>query len=170
VQGIAAELRPGVLDSLGLRSALEFEARRFQERTGTACVVRPATVEMPPLSAEINTALFRIFQECLTNVARHARATRVDVVLESAGDEVHLCVSDNGRGMRDIERVATESLGLLGVRERVKLLGGDVTFSSTEGSGTTIDLRVPRGLEMHSPPDGNEISAMRLHRTADRPA
>ncbi|HEX8680381.1 MAG TPA: PAS domain S-box protein, partial [Chthoniobacterales bacterium] len=170
VQGIAAELRPGVLDTLGLRSALEFEARRFQERTGTTCIVRPATAKMPALSPEITTALFRIFQECLTNVARHASATRVDVVLEIAGDEVHLCVNDNGRGMRDIERVAAESLGLLGVRERVKLLGGDVSFSSAEGSGTTIDLRVPRGLEMDSPPDEDEISATRRHSTADQQA
>lgn len=143
VQGIAAELRPGVLDTLGLRSALEFEARRFQERTGTMCVIKPATGEMPPLDPDVTTALFRIFQECLTNIARHAGATRVEVMLELLGDEVHLCVSDNGRGMADIERASFESLGLLGIRERVNLLGGTVSFRSSEKSGTTISLRVP---------------------------
>jgi two-component system sensor histidine kinase UhpB len=142
VQGIAAELRPGVLDSLGLKSALEFEARRFQERTGTECVVE-ASVEIPPLSPEVTTALFRIFQECLTNVARHSGATLVNVVLEPAGNQVHLRVSDNGRGMRDIQRASVDSLGLLGISERAKLLRGAVSFSSAEARGTTIDVQVP---------------------------
>lgn len=142
VQGIAADLRPGILDSLGLASALEFEARRFRERTGTLCVVdRPE--EMPPLSPEVTTSLFRIFQECLTNVARHSAATRVDVMLKLTDGEVALTVEDNGRGMRDIQRAADESLGLLGISERVKLLGGKVSFSSVEEHGTTVDVRVP---------------------------
>jgi PAS domain S-box-containing protein len=143
VQGIAAELRPGLLDTLGLRSALEFEARRFEERTGTPCAVTAAG-EMPALSPEIATVLFRIFQESLTNISRHSGATRVEVLLDLEEDDVHLRVADNGRGMLDIERVSTESLGLLGIRERVNLLGGAVSFSSEEGSGTTIDVRVPQ--------------------------
>jgi PAS domain S-box-containing protein len=143
VQGIAADLRPGVLDALGLASALDFEARRFQERTGTPCTVEHPE-EMPPLSADVTTSLFRIFQECLTNVARHSAATEVDVMLKPDGDEVILCVADNGRGMRDIDRVAVESLGLLGITERVKLLGGNVSFSSVEERGTTVVVRLPQ--------------------------
>lgn len=142
VQGIAADLRPGILDSLGLASALEFEARRFRERTGTPCVVhRPE--DMPPLSPDVTTSLFRIFQECLTNVARHSAATRVDVVLKLTDHDVTLIVKDDGRGMPDIERAAGKSLGLLGISERVRLLGGKVTFSSAEGHGTTVDVRLP---------------------------
>jgi PAS domain S-box-containing protein len=154
VQGIAAELRPGVLDTLGLKSALEFEARRFYERTGTKCVVK-APSRIPPLSAEVTTALFRIFQECLTNIARHSGATAVEVVLELVENDVHLCVADNGRGMREIERVAVDSLGLLGISERAKLLRGDVMFSSTEGGGTTIDVRVPYVVDNGSSSNGH---------------
>ena len=143
VQGIAADLRPGILDALGLAHALDFEARRFQERTGTPCTVEHPE-EMPVLSADVTTSLFRIFQECLTNVARHSAATEVDVTLKPEGDEVILCVADNGRGMRDIERVAVESLGLLGITERVKLLGGNVSFSSAEKRGTMVVVRLPQ--------------------------
>ena len=143
VQGIAADLRPGILDALGLASALDFEARRFQERTGTPCFVEHPE-EMPALSADVTTSLFRIFQECLTNVARHSAATRVEVKLKPQGDEIILSVADNGRGMPDIERAAVESLGLLGITERVKLLGGNVSFSSVEEHGTRIVVRLPQ--------------------------
>jgi signal transduction histidine kinase len=103
---------------------------------------------MPPLSADVTTSLFRIFQECLSNVARHSAATEVDVVLKAQSDEVILCVSDNGRGMRDIDRVAVESLGLLGITERVKLLGGNVSFSSAEEQGTTVIVRLPQNSQV----------------------
>jgi signal transduction histidine kinase len=99
---------------------------------------------MPPLSADVTTSLFRIFQECLTNVTRHSAATEVEVMLKPDGDEVILCVADNGCGMRDIDRVAVESLGLLGITERVKLLGGNVSFSSVEKRGTTVIVRLPQ--------------------------
>jgi signal transduction histidine kinase len=147
VQGIAADLRPGILDALGLASALDFEARRFQERTGTPCLVQHPE-EMPALSADVTTSLFRIFQECLTNVARHSAATEVEVKLEPDADEIILCVADNGRGMHDIERVAVESLGLLGITERVKLLGGNVSFSSLEERGTTVVVRLPQNSQV----------------------
>ena len=142
VQAIATDLRPGVLDTLGLAAALSFEARRFEERTGTRCRVE-APPELPPLSRDVTTALFRIFQECLTNVARHSGATEVHVSLHTAGGEVHLCIADNGCGIADVERVASESLGLVGIKERVALLGGRVSFGSRPGDGTTVELRLP---------------------------
>ncbi len=147
VQAIATDLRPGVLDTLGLAAALEFEARRFQERTGTACMVE-GPPELPRLSQEVTTALFRIFQECLTNVARHSGATRVDAVLEKGEGEVCLCITDNGCGIADIEKVAAESLGLVGITERVTLLGGQVSFSSPTGNGTTVRVRLPQLAEV----------------------
>ena len=150
VQAIAADLRPNVLDSLGLAAALEFEARRFQETTGITCNVhRPA--EMRPISVDVNTALFRIAQECLTNVARHAGAKEVDLLLEELDGELRLRVRDNGRGIGDISRAGAGSLGLLGIRERVALLGGKVSFSSEEGGGTTVDVRLPRGGTLADP-------------------
>ncbi len=147
VQAIATDLRPSVLDTLGLAAALEFEARRFQERTGTECVV-DGPPELPRLSQEVTTALFRIYQECLTNVARHSGATRVDAILEKGEGEVCLRVTDNGCGMADIERVAAESLGLVGITERVTLLGGQVSFSSTIGNGMTVKVRLPQLAEV----------------------
>lgn len=147
VQAIATDLRPGVLDTLGLTAALAFEARRFQERTGTSCVVE-GPPELPPLSQDVTTALFRIYQECLTNVARHSGATRVDAILEKGGGEVCLRVADNGCGIADIEKVAAESLGLVGITERVTLLGGQVLFSSTVGNGMTVKVRIPQLAEV----------------------
>ncbi len=147
VQAIATDLRPGVLDTLGLTVALAFEARRFQERTGTTCVVE-GPPELPRLSQEVTTALFRIFQECLTNVARHSGATQVDAVLEKGEGEVCLHVTDNGCGIADIEKVAAESLGLIGITERVTLLGGQVSFSSTVGNGTTVKVNLPQLAEV----------------------
>jgi signal transduction histidine kinase len=142
VQSIAADLRPGVLDKLGLPSALEFEARRFQERTGIGCTVRhPA--QMSPLSPDVTTALFRIAQESLTNVARHANATAVEILLEQTGDEVHLRVTDNGRGMKEGEP-GEKSLGLLGIRERVNLLEGKVSLGSSGEQGVTVDVVLSR--------------------------
>ena len=151
-----------MLDTLGLHSPIEIEARRFRERTGTSCVIKPST-EMPALSPEVTTTLFRVFQECLTNVARHSGATEVETVLELTGNDVHLCVTDNGRGMADIERVSTESLGLLGIRERVNLLGGRIKFSSAEGRGTTIDVRVPRRAHAELPTSHGSAPRVAAH-------
>ncbi|HSH38321.1 MAG TPA: PAS domain S-box protein [Chthoniobacterales bacterium] len=144
VQSIAADLRPGVLDKLGLASALEFEARRFQERTGIACTVQhPA--KMSPLSPDVTTALFRIAQESLTNAARHSGATLVEVLLEGIGDDgVHLRVTDNGRGMKEDDPVGEKALGLLGIRERVNLLEGKVSLGSSGGQGMTVDVVLSR--------------------------
>jgi PAS domain S-box-containing protein len=144
VQSIAADLRPGVLDKLGLASALEFEARRFEERTGIVCTVQnPA--EMSPLSPDVTTALFRIAQESLTNAARHSGATAVKILLEDVGDDaVRLCVIDNGRGIKEDDPVGEKSLGLLGIRERVNLLEGKMCLGSCGGPGMTVDVVLSR--------------------------
>jgi PAS domain S-box-containing protein len=144
VQSIAADLRPGVLDKLGLPAALDFEARRFQERNGILCTVQHPS-DMSPLSPDVTTALFRIAQESLTNAARHSGATRVEVLLqETADDAVHLRVTDNGRGIKEDDPVGEKSLGLLGIRERVNLLGGKMCLGSCGGPGMTVDVVLPR--------------------------
>ena len=143
VQKIAAELRPSSLDNLGLAAALEHEAQRFQQRTGIACQVKlPAEgLELP---AEGATAVFRIFQEALTNVARHAQATEVRAVLQSEADQVVFQIEDNGRGIHPEALSHKKSLGLLGMRERAAVLGGEVAIAPLQPTGTRVTLRLPR--------------------------
>ena len=143
VQQIATELRPGVLDKLGLGSALQYEARHFLERTGISWEVRLPETE-PDLSAETSITLFRIFQECLTNIVRHARATKVEAALELEDGWVTLCVEDNGRGITESEITNPNSLGLLGMTERAALLGGGIVFQRGANGGTFVNARVPK--------------------------
>jgi PAS domain S-box-containing protein len=139
---LCTELRPGVLDDLGLTAAIEWQAREYQSRTGIVCEVRHELDELE-VEPERSTALFRIFQEILTNVARHAKATRVETVLEKAGHAVVLTVKDNGRGIKKSELAGKKSLGLLGMRERALILGGEVEIRGSPGKGTTVRVRVP---------------------------
>ena len=139
---IASELRPSVLDDLGLPAAIEWQAQQFQARTGMVCDCK-RSLENIELSAEQSTAVFRIFQEAMTNVLRHAQATRVDIKMYKENGYFVLSVSDNGKGMKDGEILGTESLGLLGMRERAHLIRGEVSIKSAEGQGTVVTLRVP---------------------------
>jgi PAS domain S-box-containing protein len=142
VQVIAAELRPVVLDKLGLGTALQYEARRLHERTSISCQVRlpEKEQEMPP---ELSTALFRIFQECLTNITRHAQASEVKVELKTVDGWVTLCVQDNGRGITAAELAGPVSLGLLGMKERAALLGGKITITRDDAQGTVVTASIP---------------------------
>ncbi len=142
VRRISAELRPGVLDHLGILAACEWQAGEFQKRTGTRCSIESNLGETQ-LSRDLSTAVFRIFQEALTNVARHANATRVDVKLERKGNRLLLDVSDDGKGIRPEAAKSPKSLGLLGLRERAKRLGGEVEIGPSSPRGTRVILRVP---------------------------
>jgi signal transduction histidine kinase len=143
VRRIAADLRPHLLDDLGLETAIEWHMQQFQDRTGILCqyegVGHPLDVDQ-----EQSTAIFRIMQEALTNVLRHAHATRVDVTLEEEGAALVLTIRDNGRGITDDEQSGPHTLGLLGMRERAYLIEGRVDITGVEGQGTTVTLRVPR--------------------------
>ncbi len=121
VRRLCTELRPPILDDLGLTAAIEWQAREFQNRTSIECVLHPDNVTMD-LELEPATALFRIFQEILTNVARHAKATRVDVELMANNGHLILEVKDNGRGIPENKLAGEVSLGILGMRERAMLL------------------------------------------------
>jgi len=142
VRRISSELRPGVLDDLGLVAAIEWQAQQFQARTGIQCECVAGTDSLD-LDRERSTAVFRILQEILTNVIRHAQATTVDIGVQQRDGYVELRVSDNGRGITETEMGNTRSLGLLGMRERALLVGGEVGFSSAPGQGTTVTARVP---------------------------
>lgn len=142
VRRIATELRPGILDSLGLVAAMEWQANEFHSRTGIPCIVT-TTVADTIWDQDITTVFFRIYQETLTNIIRHANATRVDVRLDQADGDLVMTVSDNGRGISEDEMASTRSLGLVGMRERAMLIGGELTLHGTPGQGTTVTLKVP---------------------------
>jgi len=144
VRRISTQLRPGILDDLGLTAAIEWQAQEFQTRTGVHCEFA-TELEDFHLDRDRATAVFRIFQETLTNIARHAHATQVVVSLtESQGDLV-LEVRDNGRGVTVREIADPQSLGLLGMRERALLFGGEVRIGGSPGTGTTVTARIPLG-------------------------
>jgi PAS domain S-box-containing protein len=139
---IASELRPRTLDDLGLPAALEAHAQEFESRTGIHC-----SLTLPPepltLDTDRSTTIFRIFQESLTNVARHAHATRVEARLQREKDRIVFEVFDNGTGFDPEVAKAGKSLGLVGMQERALLLNGDFKAEGVPGSGTTMRLTIP---------------------------
>lgn len=144
VKKICMELRPGVLDDLGLTAAIEWQAREFQNRSGITCDLFFNPEEIV-LDANRSTAIFRIFQETLTNVARHAGASRISVTLEQRNSHLIMEVRDNGKGIREEEIFDSESFGLIGMRERALYLGGEFQISSCSdgGGGTTVIVSIP---------------------------
>lgn len=144
VRRISRELRPPVLDYLGLRGTLEWQSQEFETRTGIRCKVSSNCPDSHELDQNKTIALFRIFQETLTNVARHAHATKVNVSLLEDGKTVVLRVEDNGKGIKESQLCDASSLGLVGMRERAVLIGGDISISGAPGKGTTVKVRVPR--------------------------
>ncbi len=142
IRRIATELRPGVLDSLGLVAAIEWQAAEFQQRTGIKCELHVEVAETM-WARDFTTACFRIFQETLTNISRHANATRVVVRLAQSGHDLLLTVHDDGRGITAKAIAHSGSIGLMGMQERAAQLGGDVAFTGSPEAGTTVTLRVP---------------------------
>jgi len=142
IRKIASELRPSVLDDLGLVAAIEWQAQQFQARTGIICDC-DCSLEKVELNEEQSTAAFRILQEALTNVLRHAEATRVEIKISRENGYLALSISDNGKGISDSEKSEQQSLGILGMRERAHLIGGEIDIKGFEGKGTVVDLRVP---------------------------
>jgi signal transduction histidine kinase len=143
VQRITTELRPAILDHLGLAEAVEWYAGETEKRTGISCRLRLSLGSTALDDAERSTALFRILQEALTNVVRHAEATEVDIRLAREGNRVILAVTDNGRGIAEDKIADARSLGLLGMRERARALGGDIMIRRAPGQGATIEARLP---------------------------
>jgi PAS domain S-box-containing protein len=139
VKAISTELRPGVLDKFGLGAAIEWQCREFSRRTGIKSEFKGPSAKLD-VSAETSTALFRILQESLTNISRHAQATEVKVFLRIGNDEVSLTVIDNGRGITREEINAPQSLGLLGMRERAESIGGGFSVDSTPPQGTVVSV------------------------------
>jgi PAS domain S-box-containing protein len=152
VRKISYELRPSMLDDLGLVAALEWYSKDFEKRTEIRTFF---TTEISELKLPDKTAigLFRIFQESLTNVARHAKATKVDAALEIENDQLVLTIKDNGKGFDPEANDSRRTLGLLGMKERAFMMRGQYDIKSTPGEGTLIKVVVPVGNEAVLPPD-----------------
>jgi signal transduction histidine kinase len=142
VQRIVTELRPSVLDELGLDAAIEGYVTEFQQRTGIRCRFR-SRLGGADLEPARSTALFRIVQEALTNVARHAGATAVEIRLAADAGRIVLEVADNGRGIPEDKVADSRSLGLVGMRERTRSQGGELTVRRAPGEGTTVEVTLP---------------------------
>jgi signal transduction histidine kinase len=140
VRRISSELRPSILD-LGVIEAIRWQAKQFQSQTGIPCVCVSSHDDVA-LSAEQATAVFRILQETLTNILRHAWATNVEIRAEHGSGEFIVSVADDGRGITP-EASGGASLGLLGMQERAHLVGGSIQIVGVEGKGTTLTLRLP---------------------------
>ena len=142
VRRIATQLRPGVLDDLGLVAAIEWQVQDFCERTWVECEFKSGVKQLN-LDQNLSTALFRILQETLTNIARHANASRVKIRLKKDKDNIVLRVEDNGRGITEREISGSKSLGLLGIKERAFLFGGSVDITGRQNKGTVVAVHIP---------------------------
>ena len=139
---IATQLRPNLLDDLGLDAALEWQAKEFSRRSGIRCELNLPEIDLG-LNPSMSTSVFRIFQESLTNINRHAQATQVTVTLEQKDWTMVLTIQDDGHGIIEKEITASHSLGLLGMRERAAQWGGEVNIQGVSGKGTTVTVRIP---------------------------
>ena len=142
VRRISSELRPGLLDDLGLAAAIQWQAEEFGRRTGIRCDVTVPTDE-PAVPRDLATAIFRVFQEALTNVVRHSGATRAWVTMAVLNERLQLTVRDNGAGIDSHQASDPRSLGITGMRERIRFLGGSLTVEGVPGRGTTVTAGVP---------------------------
>jgi len=142
VKKLYTELRPSMLDDLGLAAAIEWQTEEFQSRTGIKCEVKIEPKE-PILDKESSTAIFRIFQEALTNVARHTDASEIKVNLTKKAKTLELRIRDNGGGIAEDKIHDLQSYGLIGIRERVRFLGGEAKIKGVQNRGTTIAVSIP---------------------------
>ncbi|NNE61627.1 MAG: PAS domain S-box protein [Woeseia sp.] len=142
VRNIATQLRPEGLDAFGLVPAIQWHADEFSRRTKIACEVK-APAREPKLTEDVRIALFRITQEAMTNIARHANASFIDVTVADLGEIIELTVTDDGRGVEFDELASTKSLGVMGMRERATMVGGTFEISGKRDRGTTVRVRLP---------------------------
>ena len=142
VRRISSDLRPGILDDLGLVAALEWQSGEFKKRSGITCQFETPLTELD-INKDMATGLFRIYQESLTNIIRHAGASKVMASLEEENGFLILTIHDNGRGFDREEAEAKKTLGLIGMKERALMLGGELCIVSAKGNGTSVVVRVP---------------------------
>ena len=139
---ISMDLRPALLDQLGLIAAIEWQAEDFQKRAGVPCFL---TIDpgITIVNTKLSTTLFRIFQETLTNITRYASASKVNAALRKLPDALELTVSDDGKGITEAEIENPKSFGIIGMKERVSDWGGTIEISGKRGRGTTVRVSIP---------------------------
>lgn len=142
VRRIASELRPSILDDLGLLPAIEWQVEEFQKRTGIRCKLQ-SNAEKVVFSPEASAALFRVVQEALTNVVRHAAASSAQVDLTSDGRDLRMSITDDGKGITEERINDLRSLGIVGMKERISRVGGEFRIRSQRGQGTRIEISLP---------------------------
>ena len=140
-QQITSELRPGLIDDLGLLAALEWYTDQYIDRTGLE-LNREFLLDEEDIPSSFKITFYRIVQEALNNVTKHAEAKKVQIILSTDGEFVQLTIQDNGKGISESDITKADSFGLLGMRERAQAIGGKLQIDSTQGKGTTIRLRV----------------------------
>ena len=152
IQRISSELRPGVLDYLGLSAAIHWQTGEFRDRAGIECIISIVPEDVV-LDQDLSIAIFRIFQETLRNVVRHAGASRVEIDLLETEGAITLQVKDNGKGITEGQISDPASFGLMGIRERARFLGGSVRINGIPGRGTSVTVNIPVGhgpIHMHA--------------------
>ena len=142
IRRIASELRPGILDDLGLNAALEWQSHEFEKRTEIKCKFE-TRLDDAVVNKNTASGIFRIYQEALTNIARHSKATKVEAIIEIADNFLVLQVKDNGQGF-NVDAVRNKkTLGVVGMKERAIMLKGDLQINSAQNRGTIIKLQIP---------------------------
>jgi signal transduction histidine kinase len=141
VQRISSELRPGILDDLGLTSAIEWHCEEFEARTGIKCELNLEEIRIK--NPQKNTGIYRILQESLTNIARHSEAKNVIVRLKQIKEDINLVIRDDGIGIPEEKMESNSSLGLIGIRERIKQFNGRIDIESVKDKGTKISVIIP---------------------------
>jgi len=141
---ICSELRPSLLDDLGLRDALEWQVEEYRKRSGLDCRLE-ISCDGVPFGPDLSLCVFRIFQEAFTNILRHAQATKVSVRLarDRAKKALRLRIRDNGRGILPAEAESAKSFGLIGMKERLSPFGGRLHITGVPGKGTTLNVTIP---------------------------
>lgn len=147
VRRIATELRPSILDDFGLIAAMEWQAQESARKSGIRGIFRTDTDHLN-LNPQARTAAFRIFQEALTNVARHSQATYFTVDVDSVGDFIIIAIRDDGIGFVPTALAHKHSLGILGMKERARLIGADFKIYNDDAGGVSVELTVPKSLQL----------------------
>jgi signal transduction histidine kinase len=142
VQRISSGLRPKILDTVGLSAALEWHIGEFKKRTGINTTLKQ-TDELPTIDSAVTTGVYRIVQEALTNIARHSEATSAEVSIQHKDDKLLVEINDNGKGLSDEQIAHPDSLGIMSMQERARIIDGKVSFSSNNGKGTRVSLTTP---------------------------
>ncbi len=148
IRRISSDIRPGILDDFGLVAALEWQSSEFERQAGIPCKFT-AMVNEDNIEKNLASGIFRVYQETLTNIMRHAHASLVETAITQSGNELVLTIKDNGLGFDPAEIKTKKTFGIIGMKERALMFNGELIVESQKGKGTTIILKVPLVLQTY---------------------